>query len=215
MRDLDDRAAALTSPSRLQVLDALAASDGSLDAATVAVQIGLHITTARFHLDQLAAAGLVQRESIRENRRGRPRVLYRRCTDRRAQDTRDQLIHVLAAALARESDPTATATRAGRAWARSFDSPDPENPIPDLAQLLEQLGFDPVPNYGTGAIGLTSCPFREAARVVPQVVCAVHAGLVSQFVEGGTHTAVLEPFVQADLCVVTVAHNALTAVMPT
>lgn len=68
--------AALASASRRQVLDSLLASSEPLDASAVADRLGLHVTTARFHLDQLTAAGLAQRRVGAEKRRGRPRLLY-------------------------------------------------------------------------------------------------------------------------------------------
>ena len=69
--------AAMASPPRRSVLNALLASPDPLDAATVAERVGLHVTTARFHLDQLVEAGLARRRPSVEQRRGRPRMLYR------------------------------------------------------------------------------------------------------------------------------------------
>src|SRR5690606_23798249 len=71
----EDYHAALASTSRRQILDALVASTQPLDAAVVAGGLGLHVTTARFHLDQLTDAGLVRRRPSTERRRGRPRML--------------------------------------------------------------------------------------------------------------------------------------------
>jgi predicted ArsR family transcriptional regulator len=55
------RHAALASEPRRRVLGLLTAAAGPLDAVTVSTSIGLHVTTARFHLEQLEAAGLVER----------------------------------------------------------------------------------------------------------------------------------------------------------
>ena len=45
-------------------------------AAELAGTVGLHVTTVRFHLDQLVAAGLVESAVRREGGAGRPRKVY-------------------------------------------------------------------------------------------------------------------------------------------
>jgi len=194
--------AALASASRRQVLDVLRTAPEPLDASAVAEQLGLHVTTARFHLDQLTAAGLVQRRVGAEKRRGRPRLLYATAGSVREEDAREQLIQVLAAALAREEDPDADASSAGRRWAETFELPDPEDPVPGLVEVFERLGFDPLTDTEVGTIRLRACPFRGAAREHPEVVCAVHRGLIEQLLGGAAPQARLLPFVEPELCVV-------------
>ena len=58
-------AALLASPVRRALVDALAHVEGGdrtpgLTAAELADEVALHVTTVRFHLDQLVAAGLVE-----------------------------------------------------------------------------------------------------------------------------------------------------------
>ena len=70
-------AALLASPVRRRLVDALANADGGattpgLTAAELGSQVGLHVTTVRFHLDQLVAAGLVESAVRREGGAGRP-----------------------------------------------------------------------------------------------------------------------------------------------
>ncbi|SDZ56452.1 helix-turn-helix transcriptional regulator [Herbiconiux ginsengi] len=195
--------AALGSASRQQVLRVLRAAPEPLDASAVAQELGLHVTTARFHLDQLAAAGLVQRRIGTENRRGRPRVLFVTAGPVRDEDAREQLIEVLAAALAGRKDADARASRAGRRWAETFVSPDPEDPVPGLIEVFERLGFDPETDTENDTIRLQACPFRGAAREHPEVVCAVHRGLIEQLLDNTEPQARLIPFVEAELCVVT------------
>src|SRR5688572_22466683 len=74
-------AALLTSPVRRRLVDALANADtGAMTpgftAAELGIQVGLHVTTVRFHLDQLVAAGLVESAVRREGGAGRPRKVY-------------------------------------------------------------------------------------------------------------------------------------------
>ena len=74
-------AALLASPVRRRLVDALAHADGDADtpgftAAELGAEVGLHVTTVRFHLDQLVAAGLVESAVRREGGAGRPRKVY-------------------------------------------------------------------------------------------------------------------------------------------
>lgn len=223
----EDYHAALASTSRRQILDALVASTQPLDAAVVAGGLGLHVTTARFHLDQLTDAGLVRRRPSTERRRGRPRMLYSPAGAAHDTDAREQLIEVLAATLAREDHPTDEATSAGRRWADTFDAPAPDDPVSGLVRVLDQIGFDPEPAADASTIALRACPFRSAAREHPEVVCSVHRGLVQRLLENGAGdraengadnrsadrpgggpgdagpTAQLLPFVEPDLCLIT------------
>mgnify|MGYP000952306075 CR=1 FL=1 len=91
--------AASPSAAGRQVLDELHAANAPLDAAAVAERLGVHVTTARFHLDRLADAGLARRRTGSEPRRGRPRILYTPIGPERDEESREQLIHVLASAL--------------------------------------------------------------------------------------------------------------------
>jgi predicted ArsR family transcriptional regulator len=200
-----DYHAALASPSRRQVLDALRVSPTALDAGAVAAQLGLHLTTARFHLDQLAAAGLAHRRAGAEKRRGRPRMLYSPAGPVRDEDSREQLIRVLATALAGQDDHTAAAVRAGRRWAAGV-VPAAESPVAGLVEVLDRLGFDP--DLEGSQIRLRSCPFRDAAREHPEVICAVHRGLVEQLLDRAVPQAQLLPFVEPELCVVALSRTA-------
>ncbi len=77
-------AALLMSPVRRSIVDALAAPGiaseddgvGGLTASQLAGELGLHVTTVRFHLDQLVAAGLVTAEFTKRFGVGRPRKVY-------------------------------------------------------------------------------------------------------------------------------------------
>jgi predicted ArsR family transcriptional regulator len=199
--------AALASRTRRAVLDALAGSSGPLDAQAIASVLELHVSTVRFHLDQLEEARLVRRESGGDRRRGRPRVLYAAVLEaERDEGSREQLIEVLAAALAhRDADQgRSSAINAGRDWARGLlaERSDSVDRRSSLLEVLDGLGFDPVPDGD--AVQLRGCPFRDVARRHPQVVCSVHLGLVQQLLDGDAPPDVrLLPFVQPSLCVIT------------
>ena len=97
-----DRHAALASDARRRVLELLMGSDSALDAAAVAARIDVHITTARFHLEQLEGAGLIRRAVERAGTRGRPRILFTAGPAAREGEARHDLSQALAAALAED-----------------------------------------------------------------------------------------------------------------
>ncbi|HWO69170.1 MAG TPA: helix-turn-helix domain-containing protein, partial [Actinomycetota bacterium] len=72
---------ALAGASRARVLDALRRAGRGLDAFELAAAVGLHVSTVRFHLRALEAAGLVVRAVERSGRPGRPRVVHRAAPD--------------------------------------------------------------------------------------------------------------------------------------
>lgn len=201
--------AALASHTRRRVLDALAGSSDPLDAQAIASVLELHVSTVRFHLDQLEEARLVRRESGGDRRRGRPRVLYTAVLEaERDEGSREQLIEVLAGALAHSDvdQGRSSAISAGRAWARGLvaERSDSVDRRSGLLEVLDRLGFDPAPDGDV--VQLRGCPFRDAARRHPQVVCSVHLGLVQQLLDGDGDAPPdvrLLPFVQPNLCVIT------------
>ena len=72
-----------------------------------------------------------------------------------------------------------------------------------MVELLEDIGFAPEPDPGSGMITLHACPFREVAETHPEVACAVHLGLMQgALAELGapSMTTRLEPFVTPRQC---------------
>lgn len=211
-KDVEQRHAALASQSRRAVLDLLADSHEMLDAAAIAAGIGLHVTTVRFHLEQLENAGLVRRELSHDGQRGRPRVLFGITAAARSDEGHRQLAEVLADALSSDPDGGATrATAAGERWAdvSATDlTADPEGDVVGpLVKVLDRLGFGPELS-GEGddrIINLLACPFRDTAVAHPEVVCSVHRGLIQRtlatFGRDGDRAELL-PFVQPELCVI-------------
>ena len=200
--------AALASPIRRSVLEFLIDSGEPLDAAAVAARMNLHVTTARFHLDQLLAARLIQREPDRSGQRGRPRIRFTAVPASRG-GAQDQLGQALASALAEDDDGgRSRAIRAGEKWSEAFAgglaASTGAGAMP-LVELLDQLEFAPELDPAGRSIALAACPFREAARDNPGVVCAVHLGLIQRVARtlGHDDSAVaLRPFVGPHLCVV-------------
>ena len=200
--------AALSSPVRRNVLAFLVESGEPQDAAAVARQMDLHVTTARFHLDHLLGAGLLERAPDRSGQRGRPRIRFT-AVSAAGGDAHEQLSHALASVLAEDDDGgRARALRAGEKWSEAFsgdlEASTDEGATP-LVELLDQLEFAPELDDAGQSIALRACPFREAARANPGVVCAVHLGLIQRVARtlGHDDSAVeLRPFVGPHLCVV-------------
>jgi len=205
------RYAALAVVSRRQLLDALQSAGAPLDAAALAAAVGLHVTTARFHLDVLERAGLVRRATAQDSRPGRPRMLYVAA----AADVSDghrQLADALVAALA--ADP-----RTGRPWAEQAGRRWADNQVPaaagqsweegtrQVSDLFGRLGFAPrvVDDSQQRHLELAACPFRDLARAHPDLVCSLHLGLLrgslSRLRVPLAEQAGLRPFAGPELCI--------------
>lgn len=196
--------AALASGTRRLILETLRASAVPLDAQSLAAELGLHVTTTRFHLDQLERVSLVRRQTgVQHQRRGRPSVLYTPTGEPRGDAARSGFIDVLVDALGDRPDGPAASAEAGRRWADSMDLPVHNRGA--VTELLESLGFEPEPDGDT--IRLRSCPFRDPARAHPEIVCSVHRGLLERVVQNGDgssdHEIRLSPFVEPEVCLVT------------
>ncbi|WP_182909958.1 metalloregulator ArsR/SmtB family transcription factor [Microbispora sp. H13382] len=202
----------LSVPSRIAILDRLRACAEPMDAHRVAAQVGLHVTTVRFHLSALIDVGLVTEHSERTGGRGRPRTVYSASwTAEPESGPYQELAELLAAHLA--DTPALRAQRAeqvGAEWARqrlrSFPSaagaPDAQAA---LTMLFTEMGFDPE-QAGDGRILLHACPFRATAQAHPEVVCGAHRALLRAALarlDPGAPAPDLHAFVRPDLCVIT------------
>ena len=213
--------AALAVASRRRLMGLLRAAGEPTDVGTLASALGLHTTTTRFHLEVLERAGLVRHFVERGGRPGRPRQLYEMVDDVDTDDggpgdggvaaTYRQLIELMAEAL--DGDPYLTPQRAedaGRRWAEA------QVPVQELSWEDGTRGLEAVfARLGFGSrlfddeqgrhVELAACPFREAARAHPQVVCAIHAGLLrsalARMSVPDAQAAEMHPFVSADLCI--------------
>lgn len=218
---------ALSSASKVEILAVLQRSGHALPVSRVAQDVGLHVNTAREHLDQLVASGFVERSTEPRATRGRPRMVYR-AIDRPAPASvhgavRDRLTGLLVDGFGAAMDsPGAGAEAAGRGWAlervadaggRLPEAGRPEGSAPhtaagaQLAALerhLDDLGFAPSTDAASLQVHLHRCPFDDLARRRTEVVCAVHLGLARGVLacQGGPLVAErLEPFVEPHRCV--------------
>lgn len=210
-RDDTDLHSALASPMRQRLLAALDASVDPHTAQDLAARVDLHVTTVRFHLDQLIHAGLVARQTDHSPRRGRPSALYLAVGANAPQAT-EQMIDALASALAAARASGDEVIAAGRGWADSL-APHAADAGAAIVESFTPLGFNPERDGQT--IRLRSCPFRDAALRNPGVVCLVHLGLARGLAEqtGDVHVD-LRPFVEPELCVITLGDAGVEAAAP-
>jgi predicted ArsR family transcriptional regulator len=206
--------------SRARVLDLLRAANGPLGVQGVADRAGLHANTARFHLEGLVDAGLATREPQPRETPGRPSMAYRASDvdrpmgQRRYRLLAEMLTSVIAGMV---PQPQAAATEAGREWGRYLtEQPPPyqgvtaEQAVVKLAAALEEIGFAPevVAESAGYRLRLRQCPFREVAEQHPDVVCAMHLGLlqgVLQQSRAPVRADDLQPFAEPGSCVARLA----------
>lgn len=155
-----------------------AQGDG-VSAAALTRATGLHENTVRGHLEQLRTDGYVQRERAVTSGRGRPAWRWR-ATVRGPENPYATLAGVLAESLARtSSDPVAEARQAGRAWGRDIIARRADGSAgvrETVVAMMDEQGFAP---QDTGDdILLHRCPLIEAATRHPDIVCAVHQGMI-------------------------------------
>lgn len=221
--------ALLVSPVRRALVDRLAnqyASDESewgLTAGDLADSVGLHVSTVRFHLDQLVEAGLVA-SADRHGGVGRPRKTYsfkpRMVSEAEPGEAFAALSQVLAEAWPAEGESSAvTPEEAGRRWVHAHQAPAEAGLAPSRTpgawlgrvglalDMLLRWGYTPevrtLAEERGAEITLHQCPFLAVAAVRPDVVCGVHRGLLRGAMELAGEPDVevtLRPFVGPDTC---------------
>ncbi|ORB65139.1 transcriptional regulator [Mycolicibacterium tusciae] len=195
--------------------DVLAALRGAADAMTIAniaEQLEVHPNTVRFHLEALVADGRAERVEPDRKGQGRPPQLYRAVAGMDPGGTRRyrMLAEILTLALAGDSNASAKALEAGRAWAGRLSHPPRTRPgvrasVNRLVSLLDDLGFAPQRRESEGEVevGLRHCPFLELVDEARSVVCPIHLGLMQGAMATWRAPVTvdrLEPFVEPGLC---------------
>jgi predicted ArsR family transcriptional regulator len=205
-----------TSKPRRRLLKLLRRSDTPLDVYQLADATGLHITTVRFHLDLLSKAGQVTVQKTPRTTPGRPRTVYAARAEEAPPDGYRPLAALLAANLG--STPHTRrrrAEKAGRDWASTLilatsTAASPDETAHRIVDLFAEMNFDPeladpAPDTVEREIRLRACPYRDVAREHPEVVCAIHLGLLQGALTqlgAPSTTARLVPFVKPHLCLV-------------
>ncbi len=181
----------LHEPVRRAVYEYAVAQSEPVGRDDVAHGVGIGRTLAAFHLDKLAAGGLLAVSYARRSGRtgpgaGRPAKLYRRAPGEVSVTVPPReygpLAAILAEALDRcggDDEARAVARRYGAA--RAAGSGTAGSGTADPVSLLEQLGYEPVvePGAAGGAeIRLRNCPYGVVAHAFPPLVCGMNLSLI-------------------------------------
>lgn len=202
---------------RVAVLGVLRRAQRPLSAQEVGERAGLHLNTARFHLDRLVADGLAARADEARATPGRPRAVYTAAGSDPGPRAYALLAEMLAGLVDTLDDAVQAASATGRAWgAHLVERAPPSQPVDAagaterVVRLLDELGFRPaaVPLGDGVELRLRHCPFREVAQRHPDVVCGMHLALLQGALaelRAPLRAAGLEPFAEPDLCLARLA----------
>ena len=168
--------------------------------AEIAETLGLHPNTVRPHLDRMREVGLVEVTTDARGEVGRPQHRYSLASDAPSLGLEPPTMPMLARmvlAMARRlganpADALAVGETEGANRATRYAAAP--SAIEALVADLDRLGFDPVVTAGadeddidddapvTAVVAFANCPFADLARDHPDLVCALHRGLVTGFV---------------------------------
>ncbi|MHB1288151.1 helix-turn-helix transcriptional regulator [Georgenia sp.] len=182
--------ASLDDPTRRALHELVSAATEPVSRDAAAQALGLSRSTAAFHLDRLAEAGLVDVEFRRLGGRtgpgaGRPAKLYRRADTELAVSVPERRYGLAAELLAQaveEADAGAGPVRdillrlahdVGRAAGQTAGT---------LERALVDGGYEPRADGGTTVMG--NCPFHQLAARHTELVCALNGSLVDGMCAG-------------------------------
>jgi len=202
--------AALGDPTRRALYRYIAAQAAPVGREDAAAAVGVPHHVARFHLDRLHEAGLLEVEYKRPAGRGgpgagRPAKLYRpgpaefsvSIPDRRYDLAGLVLTQAVATAMASDT-PAAEALEeaageAGRAIgeaarARADGTGDGAGSLAAAVETLDAYGFSPRAEGDGYALG--NCPFHALSVQFPEVVCRMNLALIASALDAaGARTA--------------------------
>jgi predicted ArsR family transcriptional regulator len=200
------------SERRGAVLTVLQDAGGPVPVRAVADGVGVHVNTARFHLEGLVRDGLVERVEAAtqgsDQTPGRPAAMYQARVTYPGTRSYQLLAQMLAQAVSGLADSSGAVTRTGLEWGRTLAAKAAagQDPIDALLGILRSIGFDPAVRIRDEGLDLelAHCPFQEVATRDPAVVCGLHRALISgvlSALDSELRITDLQVFPQPDLCV--------------
>jgi predicted ArsR family transcriptional regulator len=195
---------ALGDNTRYAIYLELARSPRPLATAEIAETLDLHPNTVRPHLERMRDVGILTYETEARGTVGRPQHRYSLAADAPSLGLEPSTFPVLARMLLRAAAAgglgSDDAVEAGRDQGEADGAPlaaalagvpDEERGaacLEGLVARLDAMGFDPAvgadAGESTATVAFAHCPFRELAETHPEIVCALHQGLVEGFVSG-------------------------------
>jgi predicted ArsR family transcriptional regulator len=185
---------ALADPARRRVYGFVAAAAGPVTRDEAAAALGLGRSLAAYHLDRLAATGLLEVSFGRPSGRtgpgaGRPAKLYARAEREFVLSAPPRDYELVAEILLRAG--AGSTDDAAREVGREIGRAAPKAPI---AEVLAARGYEPFDEDGT--LRFANCPFDALAKTHRETVCCLNLALVEGVIEGAgaaDATASLEP----------------------
>ena len=185
---------ALDEPTRRAIFEHVRRGPGPVGKDDVAAALGIPRPTAAFHLDKLAAEGLVDVEFARRGERkgpggGRPAKLYSR-SDREMSVSVPERSYGLAAQLLAEAveesvetgeSPRDVLFRSAREFGTRVGGEYVGVPN-SVTTSLERCGYEP--RTQDAEIALVNCPFHALARDHTSLVCGMNLELITGLLDG-------------------------------
>ena len=191
-------------PTRRDIYMFVRSGEEGVTAAEVADEFDLHPNVARHHLEKLTGGGYLTVELARHETAGRPSKRYRAGeldTSLNFPPRRDDLLATLLARALEMLDPDEAATMAeavgydyGLALAARM-TPDADAgaghrsvraALATVADALTAHGFAAHAEASGGSLQIVAeqCPFGDAAKKYPHVVCSVDRGMIRGMLAG-------------------------------
>jgi predicted ArsR family transcriptional regulator len=183
----------LDDPVRRRLYDFVSARGGPVARDEAASGVGIGRPLAAYHLDKLAAEGLLTVAYERRTGRagpgaGRPAKLYAR-SEREVSASVPPRDYGRAARLLAEAAASDTTGLTGRSLCdaaerlgREIGSESDGAPV-DVRKTLRDRGYEPYED-ADGVMRLRNCPFHAAAWRHPEVVCAMNLALIRGMLTG-------------------------------
>jgi predicted ArsR family transcriptional regulator len=155
----------------------------------------MHVSVVRRHMEQLAAAGLIERRSQRAGR-GRPHAVYTPTQEGRElfYARYDLLLESITRVLdngAKGDAGRRTFTEAARVLAKELGAP---KSLTATLPILHEVGFQPAVRRANGEtlVASRNCPVLKVAKKHPTLICdTFHTQLLSELL--GTPEVMIGP----------------------
>ncbi|MCF8588584.1 hypothetical protein [Gordonia liuliyuniae] len=186
---------------RDRVREVLEGSDVGLDATEVGAALGVHVTSARFHLNNLVTDGVAVTEQLAPEGVGRPRLAYRIAPPAAADSLNDLLLMQLGTTARAREDAAAAG---GREWVRRHASQSAQTALPDpviaVQAALGDLGLritDVASDLHAHHVTICSCPLADITGALPEIARGTVRGVAEEALDAIAETFGVGYLVQA------------------